>query len=113
MLLKQRDSALQEGNLWRSELAKAREQAIMLEAAVVRAEEKVKVIEANAEDKIKDASEKAAAAEREKEDLLALVTLLQSQVERFAPWNFFLLYFFGICVHSSSHLHIPRIIIVI
>ncbi|KAG6537933.1 switch-associated protein 70-like [Zingiber officinale] len=83
MLLKQRDSALQEGNLWRSELAKAREQAVMLEAAVVRAEERAKVIEANAEDKIKDASEKAVAAVREKEDLLALMTLLQSQVDRF------------------------------
>ncbi|KAG6533610.1 hypothetical protein ZIOFF_007485 [Zingiber officinale] len=83
MLLKQRDSALQEGNLWRSELAKAREQAVMLEAAVVRAEERAKVIEANAEDKIKDASEKAVAAVKEKEDLLALMTLLQSQVDRF------------------------------
>ncbi|XP_074587165.1 uncharacterized protein LOC141843049 isoform X2 [Curcuma longa] len=83
MLVKQRDSALQEGDLWRSELAKAREQAVMLEAAVVRAEERAKVIEANAEEKIKDASEKAVAAVREKVDLLALITLLQSQVERF------------------------------
>lgn len=84
LLLKQRDSALQEAHLWRSELAKAREQAVVLEAAVVRAEERARILEADAEARIKDASEKALAAAKEKEDLLALVNILQSQVERFA-----------------------------
>ncbi|URE07372.1 pleckstrin domain-containing protein [Musa troglodytarum] len=82
LLLKQRDSALQEAHLWRSELAKAREQAVLLEAAVVRAEERARILEADAEARIKDASEKALAAAKEKEDLLALVNILQSQVER-------------------------------
>lgn len=84
LLLKQRDSALQEAHLWRSELAKAREQAVVLEAAVVRAEERARILETDAEARIKDASEKALAAAKEKEDLLALVNILQSQVERFA-----------------------------
>lgn len=39
-LIKHRDSAIQEAHLWRSELAKAREQAVILEGAVVRAEER-------------------------------------------------------------------------
>ncbi|RWV96570.1 hypothetical protein GW17_00040705 [Ensete ventricosum] len=73
-----------EAHLWRSELAKAREQAVVLEAAVVRAEERARILEADAEARIKDASEKALAATKEKEDLLALVNILQSQVERFA-----------------------------
>ncbi|RRT60028.1 hypothetical protein B296_00037734 [Ensete ventricosum] len=68
----------------RRQLAKAREQAVVLEAAVVRAEERARILEADAEARLKDASEKALAAAKEKEDLLALVNILQSQVERFA-----------------------------
>ncbi|XP_073005923.1 uncharacterized protein [Typha latifolia] len=81
-LLKQRDSSLQEAQLWRSELAKARERAVILEAAAVRAEEKARVSEADAEDRIKEAAEKLQAIDREKEELLALVTVLESQVQR-------------------------------
>ncbi|KAG1368473.1 hypothetical protein COCNU_14G009410 [Cocos nucifera] len=84
ILLKQRDSALQEAQLWRSELAKARERAVVLEAAVVRAEERARVSEADAEARIRGAAEKAAATAKEKEDLLALVNILQSQVQRFS-----------------------------
>ncbi|KAJ7960642.1 Pleckstrin-like (PH) domain protein [Quillaja saponaria] len=53
-LVKQRDSAFQEAHMWRSELAKAREQVVILEGAVVRAEEKVRVAEADAESRIKE-----------------------------------------------------------
>ncbi|ONM51262.1 Pleckstrin homology (PH) domain-containing protein [Zea mays] len=42
-LLTERDSALQEAQMWRSELGKARGNAAILEAAVVRAEEKARV----------------------------------------------------------------------
>ncbi|KAG1348073.1 switch-associated protein 70 [Cocos nucifera] len=82
ILLKQRDSALQEAQLWRSELAKARERAVILEAAVLRAEERARVAGADAEARTKDAAEKALATEKEKEDLLALVNILQSQAQR-------------------------------
>ncbi|XP_008787323.2 switch-associated protein 70-like [Phoenix dactylifera] len=82
ILLKQRDSALQEAQLWRSELAKARERAVILEAAVVRAEERARVSAADAEARINNAAEKATATAKEKEDLLALVNILQSQVQR-------------------------------
>ncbi|XP_073107634.1 uncharacterized protein [Elaeis guineensis] len=82
ILLKQRDSALQEAQLWRSELAKARERAVILEAAVLRAEERARVAEAGAEARTKDAAEKAVATAKEKEDLLALVNILQSQAQR-------------------------------
>ncbi|XP_010942619.1 uncharacterized protein [Elaeis guineensis] len=82
ILLKQRDSALQEAQLWRSELAKARERAVILEAAVLRAEERARVAEADAEARTKDAAEKAVATAKEKEDLLALVNILQSQAQR-------------------------------
>ncbi|XP_043689550.1 differentially expressed in FDCP 6 homolog [Telopea speciosissima] len=81
-LLKQRDSALQEAHLWRSELAKARERVVILEGAVVRAEERVRVSEANAEAKVKEAVEKELAAVKEKEKLLAYVNTLQGQLQR-------------------------------
>ncbi|KAJ0980408.1 hypothetical protein J5N97_008663 [Dioscorea zingiberensis] len=81
-LSKQRDSAFQEALMWRSEIAKAREHAVLLEAAVVRAEEKARVAEAGAMAKLKDAADKATVAAKEKEDLLALVNILQSQVQR-------------------------------
>ncbi|PKI55724.1 hypothetical protein CRG98_023940, partial [Punica granatum] len=81
-LIKQRDSALQEAQLWRSELAKARERAVILEAAVVRAEEKVRVTEADAEAKIKDAEQKESAAMKDKQELLAYVNVLQAQLQR-------------------------------
>ncbi|KAG6577073.1 hypothetical protein SDJN03_24647, partial [Cucurbita argyrosperma subsp. sororia] len=57
-LIKQRDSANQEAHMWRSELAKAREQAVILEGAIVRAEEKVRVTEADAEARTKEAKQK-------------------------------------------------------
>lgn len=83
VLLKQRDSALREAQLWRSELAKARERAVVLEAAVARAEEKARVSEADADARVKDGAEKLQAVAKEKEELLVLVNLLQSQVQRF------------------------------
>lgn len=82
ILFKQRDSANQEALLWRSELVKAREHAVLTEAAVVRAEERARVSEADAEARRKDAAEKALASAKEKEDLLAFVNVLQSQVQR-------------------------------
>lgn len=81
-MIKQRDSALQEAHLWRSELAKARERVVILEGAVVRAEEKVRVAEADAEARIKEASQKEAAAVNEKQELLAYVNMLQAQLQR-------------------------------
>ncbi|KAF2302224.1 hypothetical protein GH714_033783 [Hevea brasiliensis] len=81
-LIKQRDSALHEAHLWRSELAKARERVVILEGAVVRAEEKVRVAEADAEARIKEASQKEAAAMNEKQELLAYVNALQAQLQR-------------------------------
>lgn len=82
-LIKQRDSALQEAHLWRSELAKARERVVILEGAVVRAEEKVRVAEADAEARIKEASQKEAVAMNEKQELLAYLNALQAQLQRF------------------------------
>lgn len=82
-LMKQRDSAIQEANLWRSEIAKARERAVILEGAAVRAEEKARVVEADVEARIKEAVEKEAAAVKEKEELLAYANILQAQLQRF------------------------------
>ncbi|OAY63428.1 hypothetical protein ACMD2_13614 [Ananas comosus] len=82
LLLKERDSAVQEAHQWRSELAKARERAVILEAAVIRAEEKARVAQADAETRIKGAAEKLQSAAKEKEELLALVKVLQLQIER-------------------------------
>nr|XP_023894465.1 switch-associated protein 70 isoform X1 [Quercus suber]POE58423.1 hypothetical protein CFP56_08954 [Quercus suber] len=81
-LIKQRDSANQEAHMWRSELAKARERVVILEAAVVRAEEKVRVTEADAESRIKEAVQKESAAVKEKQELLAYVNKLQTQLQR-------------------------------
>lgn len=82
-LIKQRDSAIQEAHLWRSELAKAREQAVILEGAVVRAEEKVRVAEADAEARIREAVQRESATANEKHELLAYVNMLQAQLTRF------------------------------
>lgn len=82
-LVKQRDSAIQEAHLWRSELAKARERVIILEGAVVRADEKVRVAEADADTRIQEAAHKESAAVKEKQELLAYVNMLQSQLQRF------------------------------
>uniref|UniRef100_A0A2P2M442 Switch-associated protein 70-like isoform X2 n=4 Tax=Rhizophora mucronata TaxID=61149 RepID=A0A2P2M442_RHIMU len=81
-LIKQRDSALQEAHLWRSELAKARERAVILEGAVVRAEEKARLAEADAEARVKEASQKEVAAAKEKQELVAYVNMLQAQLQR-------------------------------
>nr|KJB10611.1 hypothetical protein B456_001G211100 [Gossypium raimondii] len=82
-LIKQRDSAMQEAHMWRNELAKARERVVILEAAVLRAEEKVRVAETDAEARIKEAEQKEAAAVKEKQDLLAYVNALQAHLQRF------------------------------
>ncbi|KAK5819822.1 uncharacterized protein LOC108456896 [Gossypium arboreum] len=81
-LIKQRDSAMQEAHTWRNELAKARERVVILEAAVLRAEEKVRVAETDAEARIKEAEQKEAAAVKEKQDLLAYVNALQAHLQR-------------------------------
>lgn len=81
-LTKQRDTANQEAHMWRSELAKARERAVILEGAAVRAEERVRVAEAAAEARIKEANEKEATAAREKQELLAYINALQEQQKR-------------------------------
>ncbi|XP_039041272.1 differentially expressed in FDCP 6 homolog isoform X2 [Hibiscus syriacus] len=81
-LIKQRDSAMQEAHMWRTELVKARENAVILEAAVVRAEEKVRVSEVDAEARIKAAAQKEAAAVKEKQEHLAYVNVLQAHLQR-------------------------------
>ncbi|KAF9586988.1 hypothetical protein IFM89_039860 [Coptis chinensis] len=82
-LLKQRDSALREAHLWRSGLAKARERVVILEAAIVRAEERAKVAEADAGSKIKEAMEKELASVKDREELLAYVNALQAQAKSY------------------------------
>lgn len=104
-LIKQRDSAIQEAHLWRSELAKARERAVILEAAVVRAEEKVRVAEADAEARIKEAAQKESAAVKDKQELLAYVNVLQTQLQRFVilfPMSQYMKY-----IQDSYTLHYP------
>lgn len=81
--IKQRDDAIQEANMWRSELAKAREHDVILEASVVRAEEKVRVAESNAEARIKEAVQRESEAVKEKQELLAYVNMLKAQLQRF------------------------------
>ncbi|KAL9683499.1 hypothetical protein QQ045_015321 [Rhodiola kirilowii] len=81
-LVKQRDSAIQEANLWRLELAKARDRAIILEGAAVRAEEKVRVTEAEAEARLKVAELRESNFIKEKHALLAYVSSLQAQLQR-------------------------------
>lgn len=88
-LIKQRDSAVQEAHMWRSELAKARDRGVILEATVVRAEEKVRVADADAEARIKDAAQKESTAVKEKQELLAYVNKLQSQLQRFSNLTLF------------------------
>lgn len=83
LLLKQTDHALQEAHFWRSELGKARERAVILEASVVRADERARISQVNAEAKFKDSAEKELVAAKEKEELLNYVKNLQSQIQRF------------------------------
>lgn len=78
--------------MWRSELAKARDRVVILEAAVVRAEEKVRVTEADAEAKLKEAVHKESVALKDKEDLLAYVTKLQAQLQRFGSYSCWAIY---------------------
>ena len=82
-LIKQRDSAIAEVHMWRNELAKARDRGVILEAGVVRAEEKVRVAEASAHARIKEAVQKETDALKDKEELLAYVNKLQAQLQRF------------------------------
>lgn len=95
-LIKQRDSAIQEAHLWRSELAKAREQAVILEGAAVRAEERVRVTEADAEARIKEAAQREAASAKEKQELLAYVNMLQAQLTRFTILSLSEIFFLAI-----------------
>lgn len=81
-LIKQRDLAVQEAHLWRSELGKARERNVILEAAVVRAEEKVRMAEADSEGRIKESAQRESAALQEKQELLSYVNALQMQLQR-------------------------------
>ncbi|KAJ3670050.1 hypothetical protein LUZ60_010374 [Juncus effusus] len=81
-LLKQRDSAVHEAHLWRSELAKARDQAVLLEASVIRAEERARVSTVGSETRVREAEEKVERAIKEKEELLKIVNSLQSQLPR-------------------------------
>ncbi|KMT02473.1 hypothetical protein BVRB_9g204210 [Beta vulgaris subsp. vulgaris] len=81
-LIKQRDSAVQEAHLWRSELGKAREHSVILEAAVVRAEEKVRMTETDCETRIKEAAQRETTVLQEKQELLSYVNALQMQLQR-------------------------------
>ncbi|KAL9269727.1 hypothetical protein AKJ16_DCAP07949 [Drosera capensis] len=81
-LTKQRDSAAQEAHLWRTELGKARECAVILEGAVVRAEEKVRTVETDAEARIKEAAQREAAAVKETQELLTYISSLQAKLQR-------------------------------
>ncbi|KMZ73936.1 PH domain containing protein [Zostera marina] len=82
LLLKQKESALQEAHLWRTELGKAREHAVISEAAVLRADERAKVSQAAGEDKLNESAEKQMAFAKEREELLAYVNILQLQIQR-------------------------------
>lgn len=82
LLSKDRESALQEAHMWRSELAKARDRVVILEATVVRAEEKARVAEADAETKVKEAAQRESEALKEKQELLAYVSSLQAELKR-------------------------------
>ncbi|KAK2455619.1 switch-associated protein [Trifolium repens] len=81
-LTSQMNVTIQEVHMWRTELGKAREHDVILEATVVRAEEKVRVAEANAEARIKEAVQREAAATKEKQELLAYVNMLKAQLQR-------------------------------
>eukprot|EP00252_Welwitschia_mirabilis_P011038 TRINITY_DN2482_c0_g1_i2.p1 TRINITY_DN2482_c0_g1~~TRINITY_DN2482_c0_g1_i2.p1 ORF type:complete len:531 (-),score=150.81 TRINITY_DN2482_c0_g1_i2:306-1799(-) len=81
-LLNQRDSASQEAHLWRGELAKARERAVIMEAALVRAEERSKYLEADTEAKVTDAIEKQLEAMKARDDALKEVSRLKSALQR-------------------------------
>ncbi|XP_028751953.1 switch-associated protein 70 isoform X1 [Neltuma alba] len=81
-LINQRDEAIREANMWRSELGKAREHDVILEASVVRAEEKVRVAESNAEARIKEAVQRESETVKEKQELLAYVNMLKAQLQR-------------------------------
>ncbi|KAJ4788026.1 hypothetical protein LUZ62_039272 [Rhynchospora pubera] len=82
ILLKQQETALQEAQLWRTELAKAQDQRAVLEASLAHAEEKARVSEANADAQVKEASGRLEAIQKEKDELLSLVHALQSQLHR-------------------------------
>lgn len=106
-LMKQRDSAFQEATLWRSELGKARERAVILEGAIVRAEEKARVAEADAESKIKEAAQKETVAMKEKQELLAYVNVLQAQLQRFESY---ISYFKMSLIQHSFILHFEVVV---
>ncbi|KAH9288002.1 hypothetical protein KI387_032119, partial [Taxus chinensis] len=81
-IMKQRDGALQEAQLWRSELAKARERAVIMEAALVRAEERAKFCLADAEARVKEATEKQMVADNAKEEVMKEMLRFQGELRR-------------------------------
>jgi predicted nucleic acid-binding Zn-ribbon protein len=82
-LLKQQEAALQEAQMWQTELAKAQDQRAVLEASLACADEKAKVSEATADAEVKEACGRFEAIQKERDELLSLVHALQSQLQRY------------------------------
>lgn len=82
-LIKQREEAIQETHLWRSELTKTKDNISKLEATVARAEDKIRAINTNTEAKLKAASQKELVFAQEKEQLISYINSLKSQLHRF------------------------------
>lgn len=76
--MKAREIALQEAQRWRVELGKGREQIVMMEAAVVRAEESAR---RDAEGKIKAIKANELAALADKEEAINQARHWQAQAE--------------------------------
>ncbi|XP_031383945.1 switch-associated protein 70-like isoform X2 [Punica granatum] len=81
-LIKQRDAALQEAELLLSELAKAREHASALEAALLKENEKARVAEAETRAREKEAEQKESESVKDKQEFLAYVNGLQAELQR-------------------------------
>jgi hypothetical protein len=79
--LKAREIALQEAQRWRTELGKGREQIVMMEGALVRAEESARRAAADAEEKIKAVKANELAAIAAKEETIKESRHWQAQAE--------------------------------
>jgi hypothetical protein len=79
--LKAREVALQEAQRWRTELGKGREQIVMMEGALVRAEESARRAAADAEEKIKAVKANELAAVAAKEETIKESRHWQAQAE--------------------------------
>lgn len=77
-----------------------------MEGAVVRAEEKVRVTEADAEAKIREAMEKESAAAKEKQELLSYISALQEQLKRFIE----IFTFFSINDSITNTVVLPKVV---